>query len=164
MKRHTLGLASLLLSTGLIRAADEPLFKEGLWSIHTETTSQPGGKKTVGNRSLCRSHAYDLEVRARAKAMAPNCKTIVDKFDGAKSENETECVIAGTTTHSKTTVTRTGDNAAHSETHATYNPALGGMTEMTMVMDQKYVGACPDGVDPGDSIAADGKVTKARKH
>jgi len=147
----------------LVRAADEPVLKEGLWSIHTETTSQPGGKKTVGNRSLCRSHAYDQEVRARAKAQAPDCKTIVDKSDGAKWENETECVIAGTTTHSKSTVTRAGENAVHSETHATYNPPLGGVAEMSMAMDQKYVGACPAGVDPGDSIGADGKVMKARK-
>jgi Protein of unknown function (DUF3617) len=155
--------ASLLVLAGLANSAGEPSVKEGLWSIHTETVSQPGNKKVEGTRSLCRSHAYDDDVRARAKAVAANCKTIVDKSEGGKSESETECVIAGTTAHGKSTSTITGDSAVHSETHTTYNPALGGMTEMTMVIDQKYVGACPAGVEPGDSIAPDGTVRKAPK-
>jgi hypothetical protein len=51
-----------------------------------------------------------------------------------------------------------GDTAAHSETRATYTPPMYGLTETTMVMDQKYVGACPAGVGPGDTIEAGGKV------
>ena len=162
MKPIATGVA-LLVFAGFSFAADEPPMKEGLWSVHTETTSQPGDKKVVGNRSLCRSHAYDDDVRARAKALAANCKTIVDKYEGGKYESETECVMAGTTAHGKTTVTRTGEDAARTETQTTYSPALGGMTATIIVMDQKYVGACPAGVDPGDSIAADGTVMKARK-
>jgi hypothetical protein len=51
--------------------------------------------------------------------------------------------VAGTAVDSKGTVSYTGDTSVHSETHATYNPALGGVSETTMIMDQKYAGSCP---------------------
>src|SRR5579871_3971230 len=96
--------AALLVLVGLASPGDEPAVKEGLWSIHTETLSQPGNKKVEGTRSLCRSHAYDEEVRARSKPQsAANCKTIVDQSSGGRSESETECVVAGTTAHGKAT-------------------------------------------------------------
>jgi hypothetical protein len=52
----------------------------------------------------------------------------------------------------------TGNTASHSEGHTTYDPPVRGMSESTMIMDQKYVGACPAGVEPGDMIGADGKI------
>src|SRR5579871_765654 len=106
--------ASAFVLLGFADAADEPPLKEGLWSIQTETVSQPGDKKVSGTRSLCRNHAYDDDVRARAKAVAANCKTVLDKSKGGRTELETECVIAGTTTHSKATTNTTSDSAVHS--------------------------------------------------
>jgi hypothetical protein len=54
--------------------------------------------------------------------------------------------------------------ASHSETHTTYTPALAGTAESTMIMDQKYVGGCPAGIQPGDRIAANGTVNHLWKH
>ena len=151
------------LMAGAVYSLDTPTLKEGLWSIHTESIDQPGNKKTTGDRSLCRSHEYDARVEQMGKEAQAKCKTIHESTSGGKRDAELECTVAGTVIHTKATTTLTGDTAAHSETHATYTPPLAGMAEMTMIMDQKYVGACPAGVDPGDSISADGKIVKGRK-
>jgi hypothetical protein len=55
-------------------------------------------------------------------------------------------------------VTATGDTAVHGETHSTFDPPSFGRTDTTMIMDQKYVGACPAGMEPGDTMDSDGKV------
>ena len=39
---------------------------------------------------------------------------------------------------------------------------MGGVSETTMIMDQKYVGSCPAGAQPGDITYADGRVTHWR--
>lgn len=138
-----------------VSAADQPLMKEGLWSIHMVTTDQPGGRKTEGSRSLCRSHAYDEHARS---LKAPNCKTISETSSAGTIKTETECKVGGSVLRTKGVVTYT-ETAAHSENHTTYTPPINGLSESTMIMDQKYVGACPAGTGPGDSIGADGRVT-----
>jgi hypothetical protein len=152
-----LTLATLLLAS--IYAIDEPLMKEGLWSIHIQSVDNPGNKKSEGARSICRSHAYDLHTREIARQAKSKCKVIEEKNVGNKIISDTECSVGTTVLRTKGTVTMTSDMAAHSETVTTYNPAMGGLTESTMIMDQKYVGACPAGVQPGDSIGQDGRIT-----
>jgi len=154
--------STVLLAAGVF-AADPPAMKEGLWSIHTVSTDQPGDKKTEGTQKLCRNHAYDDRVRAMAaQQSAKSCKAPIESSSGGTITTETECTVAGSVLKTKGVVTFNGDSA-HSETHTTYTPAMYGMTETTMVMDQKYLGACPAGVEPGDRISADGKVNKASK-
>jgi len=60
---------------------------------------------------------------------------------------------------SKGTTTFVGDTAAHSETHSTNTAAMYGVSETIQVMDQKYVGSCPAGAQPGDRTGADGRVS-----
>jgi hypothetical protein len=72
--------------------------------------------------------------------------------------------MGATTVDSKSVVTFEGESVAHSESHATYTPALTGFTEMTMSQDQKYLGSCPAGAQPGDLTQADGTVVHLWKH
>jgi hypothetical protein len=155
--------STLLLAVEGIYAADPPAMKEGLWSIHTVSTDQPGNKKTEGTRLICRNHAYDERVRAMAaQKSAATCKTINENSSGGTITTETQCSVGGSVLRTKGTVTFS-DDTAHSETHTIYTPAMYGASETMMVMDQKYVGACPAGVEPGDTIGADGKVIHASK-
>jgi hypothetical protein len=156
MKR-TLVSAAAALVLPIVNAANPPEVKEGLWSVHTQTSDNSGGKKSEGTYTLCRNHAYDQAAQARAKNMK-GCTMVSESFEGGKYTSAMHCVTAGTAVESKGTTTFQGDAATHSETHATYTPAVAGMTEMTIVMDQKYVGSCPAGVQPGDRTDADGKV------
>lgn len=156
-------LVLLLLAIGTVCTAGEPQMREGLWSIHTMAVSNPGNKKEESITSICHSHAYDEHVQEVAKQQMSSCKTISEGYFGRTKTSETECVIRGSMVRTKTTVTITDLNA-RSQTHTTYTPAAFGMTEMTMIMEQKYVGACPAGVEPGDVVGSDGRIEHLWKH
>jgi hypothetical protein len=159
--KKILASAAAALVLPIANAANPPEMKEGLWTIHTQSIDNPGNKKSEGTYSLCRSHAYDLAVQARAKN-TKGC-TISESFEGGKYSSQSHCVVGSTVIESKGTATFQGDTAAHSETHATYSPAMAGISETTMIMDQKYAGSCPAGAVAGDRITADGKITHLGK-
>ena len=154
--------AMLYLAVAAAWAADPPQMKDGLWSVHTVTTENPGDKKSDQTFSMCRNQAYDKAVREAAKTNQKGC-TWEEKFEPGKFIANSHCVVGATTIESKGTTTFSSDTAAHAETHATYTPPMAGMAEIIMVMDQKYVGACPAGVEPGDRVNADGTVLHLKK-
>jgi hypothetical protein len=149
--------AALWLPIWIALGADPPQLKEGLWSIHSQTIDNPGNKKTESSSTICRSHAYDQHVQSIAKDRK-GC-TLNESFAGGAYTSEVHCVVAGAAIDTKGTSVYQGDASTHSESHTTYTPAFAGVSESTMVMDQKYIGSCPAGIQPGDRTAADGKVT-----
>jgi hypothetical protein len=156
-KNKVLLSAAAALWLPVAYAADPPELKEGLWSIHTQETDNPGNKKTESTRTICRDHAYDKSVQALAKTAVKDCK-VSESVQGSKTSSEAHCVVAGTVIDTKGTGAYVGDTSTHSETHTIYSPALYGMAESTTIMDQKWVGSCPAGVQPGDMTNADGTV------
>lgn len=156
-------VAGLLLPIGRADAVDLPELKEGLWSVHTQVMTNPGNSKTDKTSTICRNHAYDQHVRSLVKSMK-GCTVVSESFQDGKYVLQTRCQVPGTVIDTRGTVTSQGDNATHSESHATYTPAMGGMSEMTIIMDQKYAGSCPSGAQPGDITQADGRVTHTWKH
>jgi hypothetical protein len=153
---------AFLLPIGIANAADLPEQKEGLWSSHRQTIDSPGNNKTEQTSTICRSHAYDQYVLSLTKGVK-GCTTVNESFQGGTYSIEAHCVVAGTVIDSKGTTTFQGDTAAHAESHATYTPAMGGVSGTTIIMDQKYVGSCPAGAQPGDITYADGRVTHWRR-
>ena len=162
MKNLLLSAAALLLAPGAIYSVDEPPLKEGFWTIRTQMTQNPGNTKEDTTRSVCRNHAYDAYTRSTAKKT--NCKTISESTSGTTTTTDSECKVNDIVIRNKGTLTVTGDTATRSEAHTTYTPAFGGVTESTMTTDQKYLGSCPAGVQPGDLTTADGKVNHLWKH
>ena len=154
--RTILAIAALLLP--LAFAADAPEIKEGLWSIHTQTIDNPGNKKSEGTTTLCRDHAYDKSVEAKAAAVK-GCTKVSESIVPGKRSVEMRCVIGGTTIDTKSVLTFNRDTAAHAENHSTYSPAMGGISENTLIIDQTYKGSCPAGMQPGDRTNANGQVT-----
>ena len=150
--------AALLLPIAMAKAADLPEQKEGLWSSHMQSTDNPGNKTSEQTSTICRNHAYDQYAQSLTKNMK-GCTTVRESFQGGKYSLEMHCVIGSTVIDSKGTTTFQGDTAAHAESHATYTPAMGGVSETSMIMDQKYVGSCPAGAQPGDITYANGRVT-----
>jgi hypothetical protein len=156
--------AAILLPMGMAMAAGSPPdVKEGLWSIHTQTIDNPGDVKTESTSTICRNHEYDHYTMGLAKSVK-GCTVDNEDYEDNKYTIDMKCTIAGTTIESKGTVTFTGDTSTHSESHSTYTPAMGGMTDTTMIQDQKYIGACPAGQQPGDMTQANGTVTHLWKH
>jgi hypothetical protein len=163
MRKLPVSVISTLCFIGLALAVEPPAMKEGLWSIHTQSIDNPGNVKHESSRKICRSHAYDKEVQAKAKNL-PGCKVLNENLSGGTFTSESECTSGQTVIKTKGTTTFQGDTATHSETHATYTPALYGVSDTRIIMDQKYLGACPAGTQPGDIIQADGTVTHTRGH
>ena len=140
-----------------------PLQKEGLWSNHRESTNNPGNVKTESTEKICRNHAYDEYVREKAKKV-PGCKTLSESYSGGIYSIEMECSTAGSVIKSKGTVKSLGEDDVRAESHATYAPPIAGMAETTMVMEQKYLGSCPAGMQPGDITHENGSVTHTWRH
>jgi hypothetical protein len=161
-RKKMLASAAAALVLPIANAADAPDVKEGLWSIHTQTIDNPGNKKTEGTYTLCRNHAYDLSVRAKTKSVK-GCTTVSESSQGGKYSSTTHCAVGSTVIDSKGTTTFMGDTATHTESHSTYTPAMAGVSETTLIQDQKYVGSCPAGALPGDRTDANGKVTHLGK-
>jgi hypothetical protein len=148
---------ALLLVMGVAVAADEPELKEGLWSVHTQATTNPGGKKAVSNYTICRNHAFDQTIRLRAKAQK-SCTMVTEIVSAGKYSSKSHCAVGGTTIDTTGTTTYQGDTATHSESHGVYTPAMPDIGDVTMVMDQKYIGSCPAKLHPGDRTNSDGSV------
>jgi len=119
--------------------------------------------KSDSTSTICRNHAYDQYANGLAKNVK-GCTVSNESYAGNTYTLEMRCTIGATTIDSKGTVTYTGDTSTHSESHATYTPAMAGMTDTTMIQDQKYIGACPAGQQPGDMTHANGTVTHLWKH
>jgi len=163
MKTMPVFSAALLLASAAVNAVDPPVMKEGLWSIRNQSVNNPGDKRADHTSTVCRSHAYDQHALQEEKSMK-GCKTISESLQGNEYSVPTHCVVGGTQIDSKSTVTFKGDSVAHSESHATYSPAMSGISEMTLIQDQSYVGSCPAGVQPGDITEPDGTVLHTWKH
>jgi hypothetical protein len=158
-KNKMLTSAAVALVLPIAYAAGPPELREGLWSIHTQSTDSPGNKKSESTRTLCRNHAYDKSVEALAKTATKGCTTVDESVQGGKISVDMHCVVEGTAIDSKETATYGGDTSTHSEIHTTFSPALAGMSGSTTITDQKYIGSCPAGAQPGDQTNADGTVT-----
>jgi hypothetical protein len=97
-------------------------------------------------------------------AKVPGCTKVNENYNGRTFTSEMRCVVGGSVIDGKETSVFEGDAAVHSETHSTYTPAMYGTSETTMVTDQKYLGSCPAGTQPGDMKGADGKLFNTWKH
>jgi len=162
MLRILLALAPLLTLTSY--AANLPAVKEGLWSIHTTSINNPGNKRSEGTRSICRTHEYDVRIRQQSEnKQKQTCKTFTETSTGNTFVTETECTVQGSVAKGKTVTTFSSDSSIHAETHASYTPPVFGTAESTIILDQKYVGACPAGMDPGDFMDASGRITHVKR-
>jgi len=155
-------LAFGIALTAVAQVENGPALKEGLWSIHTVSTTNPGSQASDGMITMCRSHAYDDYVRAQA---AKHTECIIKRTTlGSKITSEATCKLGDSTVATSAVVTMSGDTASHTESHTTYTPAIHGATDSTMIQDQKYLGACPADMQPGDRKSADGTVMHGWKH
>lgn len=168
--------ATFLLPIGGANAAGQPEMKEGLWSIHTHTQSigtvwgddpenNPGNQKseeTESSQKVCRSHALDEKARSLAKNRE-GCTTIGESFEDSTYSLELHCVKSMTIfIDTKEMSTFQGDTSIHTELRGSLKTPWG-VVETTTIQDEKYIGRCPEGAEPGDMIEEDGRVNHQGK-
>jgi hypothetical protein len=150
-----------LIVVGLAGAAELPEVQEGLWERHGESVAMPGNIKSESKLSICRSHASEKAAQALARNI-PGCPWVEPTITGSKFTQEMRCTVGATTIASKGVVSFQGETAIHSETHVTYTPPLGGIAESTAINDEKFVGSCAAGMEPGDTMNDKGVVQHRR--
>ena len=160
MKKTVIVPAVLLLSAA--RAADPPQLQEGLWEIRGQSIENPGNKTTDFTYRLCRNHAYDKAMDDVVKH-AKDCATKFDSLGGGHYASASRCTVAGIVIVSKGTYTYESATSTRLESTATYQPAFNGKTDETLTQDQKFVGSCPAGMNPGDRIMPGGILQRYEK-
>jgi hypothetical protein len=141
--------AALLASLAIAGAVDFRERQEGLWDRHIQAVVNPGAKKTDLTSTVCRDHAYDKSVTV-TKPQDKSCSFNLVDLGGGKYSSEIRCTVQGSVVETKQTFLYQAGTSVHSETRMTYAPPLGGRTDQTITLDEKYVGACPAGMKPGD--------------
>ena len=146
-------------------ANDPPARKEGLWQRHTVQSENPANEREDFIQTTCRSHDFDNYEQGLIRGLLSrtSCK-VTESVNGNVYRSNQLCQIAGVTIDRKETTTYLGDTALHFESHATLTPAMAGVTERTIIADEKYIGACPAQLQPGDMTSADGKIHHLWRH
>jgi hypothetical protein len=147
--------AALLPAMMCACAATTPKLQEGLWEVHGQSIENPGNQKIEFIYKLCRDHAYDKALDDRIKDVK-GCSTSLQKVGGDKFVAASRCTAGPLVIESKGTTVYPNSTSIHSETQATYTPSLKGKTDQSMIEDQKYLGACPADMKPGDRLMSNG--------
>ena len=92
------------------------------------------------------------------------CGTTSDRSKGDTRSIEMQCASKVQTIRVKSTITMKGENQGHTTTASTFDPPMNGASGMKLVVDWKYMGACPAGVKTGDLVGPDGKILNPRKN
>ncbi len=158
MRFHFAFHIAVLSASVSLAGADElkpPPTKEGLWETHGTHTQQgktvpdPAVKMCQSNDTTKAMQAQGAELRKKNECTShvsqasPN--TYVEESSCAKGPN------AGSVT--KVVYTNQGDTASHTEMHMS-----AGTSETVVIIDAKYLGACPAAMKPGDLMMDDGKI------
>jgi hypothetical protein len=140
-----------------IAGADEfkpPPMKDGLWETRSRQTEQG---KTVFDTSIkmCQSKELTKSMQSNGEELRKKnqCTSTVTQPSPSTYVEESRCAKgpnAGSGT--KVTYSHQGDTASHMEMRTS-----NGKSETVMIVDAKYLGSCPAGMKPGDSVMADGK-------
>ncbi len=131
-----------------------PPMKDGLWETHATQTRQ--GKTLSDNTmKICQSQALTKSLQSMAEQVRHKneCTSNVTQSSANSVVEESRCAKgpnAGSVT--RIIYTHQGDTASRTEMHF-----HSGSAETVMVMDTKYLGSCPAGMKPGDSMMG-GKI------
>jgi len=163
MIRHWMGVFGLawLGATGAggAWAATLPATQEGLWEVRVQTTTKPANTRRTTLYKECRDHAFD-QAAGELWSHVQGCTAQTDALGGDTYSVHTRCESRGTVITTRGTLRYTGTAARRIQNQVTYAPPISGKTGVVTVTDEKYVGACPSTLRPGDRIGSDGTIQR----
>jgi hypothetical protein len=141
-------------------AIDIPTMKPGLWEskVAREGTTAP---QPIAR--MCLDAAVQKEMMGFGMgAMKSMCSKNDLRREGNKLYGNNECKIGESTMRSTSVTTFNGDSSYHTEVKATYDPPMMGKAGVDTVVDAKWVGPCPAGMQPGEMIMPNGQKMNVR--
>ena len=155
----TFACAGVLGTTSAL-AVDYPTLKPGMWE--SQLTRDGAGQKSPMMR-MCMDAALQKEMmEAGMGTMKELCTKNDIRREGNKMFGSSECKFGDSTMKSTSVTTFTGDTAYHTEVKATYTPPMAGKAGGITVIDAKWTGPCPAGMQAGDVILPDGRKINMR--
>ena len=156
-----LALAALFAS-GAAGAVEYPTLKPGQWEM-TTTTDRPGAQPHTS--TICFDAALQREMIDIGAGMR---RELCSKSDlrqvGAQFITDTECKVGTSVVKSRAVMTMKGDTAYRTEADTTYDPPLlNELRQAKTVVEAKHVGACRDGLVPGDIVTGAGQKINIRQ-
>jgi hypothetical protein len=144
-------LLLLLALPALATAQTFPKMKEGLWSTSTLSAEHKAKGEPARVATICLDNAtQQLMIQFSQGMIKGMCSKNDMKVSGSTITADSVCDVMGSKIASKSTMKFAGDTAYHTESHSTYDPPLMGMKSGDTVIDGKYQGPCPAGMNPGD--------------
>jgi len=154
-------LLFIALSPLAVHAQNFPKLKAGLWEM-TTTTARNKDRPPLKS-SICLDASLQQEmIRMSTGMMQGMCSKFDTKYVGNKFTGEATCNLGTSTMRSRSVMTLTGDTAYRTESHASFDPPMGGMSESDTVIEGRNVGACKPGQQPGDFTAPNGQTMNVR--
>jgi hypothetical protein len=138
-------------------AQDYPKLKSGQWEVTTTTAKAPPNAP-VHKVTQCTDEAVQKQMIDMGKGMQREmCSKSDFRRDGASWVGDSVCQMGESKMVGHTVMTFQGDSAYKTVMSTKYDPPFMGMKESSATMEGKYVGACRDGLVPGDMVMPDGR-------
>jgi hypothetical protein len=155
-----LGCALALAASHAV-AVDFPTLKAGLWE--SQVTPEGTAQKVPATK-MCMDAALQKEmVDAGMGTMKELCAKNEIRREGNKIYGTAECKFGESTTMKSTSVTTfAGDTAYRTEVKASYDPPMAGKAAGNTLIEAKWTGPCPAGMQAGDVVLPDGRKINMR--
>jgi hypothetical protein len=159
--KHTTILSILSLAIPSIAIANEmPDIKPGLWEIETSVDGTSEGKTLQ-----CMDEKTSKEIMsASTKMLGDQCKDIEIKKSAGTYVSKIDCNLGPSRMLSTSVLSGDFKTSFNVKAESSFTPPFMGQGKSTSVSNAKYLGACKDGMEPGDAIMPDGtkiNITKS---
>lgn len=145
-------VTAAVLSMGVLAAAwaqDTPRLKPGLWEITNEFEGGRRGPMAM-TAQMCHDETTQRAMWNPEREPGQKCTNVRTRREGKAHVVEADCKSGESNVRAKMTTTMKGDAAFRTDGVFHYDPPRKGREQQTMKMEGKYLGACPDGMKPGD--------------
>ena len=155
-------LAAVLAAPPALAATEFPTLKSGQWEMTTTTSAAPANtRKTM----VCLDASTQRQMLDMSQGMQKEmCTKMTMRRDGAKYITEAECRLGDSVVRSRGVMTMLSDTAYRTEASATFDPPIGNeLKESKTTVEGKFLGACRDGMQPGDMLMPNGQKINLNK-
>jgi hypothetical protein len=141
-------------------AVDFPTLKAGMWESQV---ARQGAPQKAPAMKMCMDASLQKEMMdAGMGQMKELCSKNDIRREGNRVYGNAECKFGESTMKSTSVTTFTGDTAYHIEIKATYDPPMEGKSSGSTVIDAKWTGPCPAGMQAGDVLLPNGHKVNMR--
>lgn len=143
-------------------AQDYPKLKAGQWEISLDTGNR-GKDAPPTKTTMCVDEVSQQQMYASGMSAARDaCSKNEFRRDGARYVGYSECKFGESKMTGRSVMTLTGDTGYKMVVNSTYDPPFMGMKDSQTTLDGKYVGACRDGLVPGDMLLPGGQKVNVK--